>query len=157
MTISGQTGGPEDLGTLNAVLFGPLRHVANGTKLTCFAECVAELGIIYRVNGSLVDFPGETVGNVRFGHKNNYISIDIVFAQYDWNSCDVPCASEMLQSRLSMLSGVLRASKRANALIVGDVEGEIDNFASLVLAETQKLPRWAHWVPGVGVRENKRG
>ncbi len=156
VTVSGQTGGPEDLGAMNAVLFGPLRHVASATQLTCFVTDVQELAIIYRVSGSLAQFPGAPVGNVRIGRANKYISIDIVFEQCEWAQCDVPCASRMLQARLACISQVLLGLERTRRLLCGDVEAELAVFALSVLADTEQLPRWARWVPGVGVRDEGR-
>jgi hypothetical protein len=142
--IAGEYGGP-NIESVLIVSRKVLRPAAMGLLLHSMDSRVKHLTMILRVSGSLKKYEGNPVEEVKFGRSREWISVDLLLWERDWQGRTYSEIADVLCDRVRLVPFVVAAACRVKKVAVdeGKLRLEMDDFIKVVYTYVNKLPQSA--------------
>lgn len=138
--IAGQFGGPAASDAVVPVFMRAMKPAAAKVPLHSLDSRIRQLSLLLRVSGEIGVFEGQPVENVKFARAREWVSIDILLWERDWQGKTNRQIAAVLARRVRTVPAVLEPlmRKRKLAIDAAMLTDELDRFATgfQELAET---------------------
>ena len=138
--IAGQFGGCAADDAVVPVFMRAMKPAGARVPIHSLDTRIRQLSLILRVSGEVVVFEGQPVENVKFARSREWVSVDILLWERDWEGKTNREIAAVLARRVRAVPAVLEPlmRKRKLAIDTAMLSDELDRFADgfQELAET---------------------
>ena len=138
--IAGQFGGCAADDAVVPVFMRAMKPTGARVPIHSLDTRIRQLSLILRVSGEVVVFEGQPVENVKFARSREWVSVDILLWERDWEGKTNREIAAVLARRVRAVPAVLEPlmRKRKLAIDTAMLSDELDRFADgfQELAET---------------------
>jgi hypothetical protein len=138
--VAGDFGGPAASDAVVPVFMRAMKPAGAKVPLHSLDSRIRQLSLLLRVSGEIGVFEGQPVENVKFARAREWVSIDILLWERDWQGKTNRQIAAVLARRVRSVPAVLEPlmRKRKLAIDAAMLTDELDRFATgfQELAET---------------------